>query len=118
MTHERDTGRIQRLTPREVAGLIETAARTHQPLALVDVREPQEYAGGHLPGSLHIPLGTLEERLDEIPRDRAVVFICRSGGRSMSACQIALAAGIPSPSNLEGGLRAWAQEVDPALVVL
>ena len=85
---------------------------------LVDVREPAEFAAGHLPGSLHIPLGELPQRLGEIPPGAAPVFICRVGGRSMAACQLALRARIASPANLEGGLLAWSREVDPALTVL
>jgi sulfur-carrier protein adenylyltransferase/sulfurtransferase len=85
---------------------------------LVDVREPHEWGAGHLEGALHIPLGQLPQRLNEIPRHGAPIFMCRSGGRSMAACQIALRAGIPSPANLEGGLLAWAREVDPTVRVL
>ena len=70
------------------------------------------------PGSLHIPLGELPQRLGEIPPGSAPVFICRVGGRSMAACQLALRARIASPANLEGGLLAWSREVDPALTVL
>jgi sulfur-carrier protein adenylyltransferase/sulfurtransferase len=85
---------------------------------LIDVREPHEWSAGHLRGALHIPLGELPQRLDEIPHTAAPVFICRSGGRSMAACQIALRAGLPSPANLEGGLLAWAAQVDPTLRVV
>ncbi len=87
------------------------------PPLLVDVREHYEFSAGHLPGVLHIPLGELEERLGEIPPGSAPIFVCRSGGRSLAACQMALAAGVASPGNLEGGLRAWAAAVDPSLTV-
>lgn len=116
MNHD-DPNPIRRLSPAEVATRIARSS-TDGPVALVDVREPHEFGGGHLAGSLHIPLGTLERRLDEIPRDRPVVFVCRSGGRSMTACRLARAAGIANPGNLEGGLRAWAREIDPSLLVL
>jgi adenylyltransferase/sulfurtransferase len=59
----------------------------------------------------------LPRRLAEIPKDAAPVFICRSGGRSLAACAMALEAGIASPANLEGGLQGWAREVDPTLAV-
>ena len=109
---------IRRLSAREVQALIDQARRDNKPLALVDVREPREYAAGHLDGSLHIPIGELRRRIDEVPRDRPAVFICRSGGRSLTACQIVQAAGIVAPANLEGGLRAWSREIDPTLVVV
>jgi rhodanese-related sulfurtransferase len=85
---------------------------------LVDVREVREFSAGHLQGSLNIPLGQLAQHLAHIAPDAAPVFICRSGGRSLAACQMALQANIAAPANLEGGLIAWAAEVDPALYVL
>jgi sulfur-carrier protein adenylyltransferase/sulfurtransferase len=98
-------------------GLRQLLASGAHPL-LVDVREIAEFRAGHLPGSLHIPLGELAGRLGELAGREAPVFICRSGGRSFAACQLALSAQLPSPSNLEGGLKAWAAEIDPTLTVL
>jgi sulfur-carrier protein adenylyltransferase/sulfurtransferase len=100
-----------------VAALHELLQRGEKPL-LVDVREDAEWAAGHLPGALHIPLGELPQRLDEIASQADPVFICRSGGRSMAACQLALRANIRSPANLEGGLLAWAGTIDPSLRVI
>ena len=77
-----------------------------------------EFAAGHLQGALHIPLGQLPQRLGEIDPEAAPVFICRSGGRSMAACQIALRANIRSPANLEGGMLAWTSSIDPSVRVL
>jgi adenylyltransferase/sulfurtransferase len=103
-----------------------SAASLHQMLQqpaggtplLVDVREVREFAAGHLQGSVNIPLGELPQRLGEIPPAARPVFICRSGGRSLAACQIAVRANIDSPANLEGGLLGWAAQVDPSLHVL
>src|SRR5215472_10986549 len=105
---------VRRLT---ATALHELLQRGEKPL-LVDVREDAEWAAGHLPGALHIPLGELPQRLAEIAAEANPVFMCRSGGRSMTACQMALRANIRSPANLEGGLLAWAQTVDPSLRVL
>jgi adenylyltransferase/sulfurtransferase len=88
------------------------------PPLLVDVREVPEFRAGHLGGSVNIPLGQLQQRLSEIGAHASPVFICRSGGRSLAACQMALRANIPAPVNLEGGLLAWAAEIDPTLHVL
>ena len=99
------------------ASLHEQLQRGEKPL-LVDVREDAEFAAGHLEGALHIPLGQLPQRLAEIDPQSDPVFICRSGGRSMAACQIALRANIRSPANLEGGMLAWAAGVDPSIRVL
>jgi molybdopterin/thiamine biosynthesis adenylyltransferase/rhodanese-related sulfurtransferase len=106
------SGGVRRLSASDLQQLLQTLTPF-----LVDVREPYEFAAGHLAGSRHIPLGELPRRLAEIPKDAAPVFICRSGGRSLAACSMALEAGIASPANLEGGLQAWAREVDPTLEV-
>jgi adenylyltransferase/sulfurtransferase len=105
---------VRRLSAADLNELLHGGAK---PL-LVDVREDEEFAAGHLPGSLHIPLGELPARLAEIPKGAAPVFICRSGGRSLNACLLALRADIASPANLEGGLRAWAASIDPSLTVI
>ncbi|MBV8342049.1 MAG: molybdopterin-synthase adenylyltransferase MoeB, partial [Gammaproteobacteria bacterium] len=98
-------------------GLQELLQRGEKPL-LVDVREDVEFAAGHLEGALHIPLGQLAQRLGEIAAEAEPVFICRSGGRSMAACQMALRANIRSPANLEGGMLAWAASIDPSVKVV
>jgi len=105
---------VRRLTPRALETLL-GAAQPAPPL--IDVREPWEFDTSHLEGALNIPLGELPARLAEIPRGGAPVFICRSGGRSMRACQLALRAGIAAPANLEGGMLGWAAEVDPTIPV-
>jgi adenylyltransferase/sulfurtransferase len=100
----------------EIAGLVHydaaalrerlrTAGATRP--VLVDVREAEEFAAGHLPDSVHLPLASLEARLGELPVDRELVFICRSGTRSLRGCQIAAAQGRDRLANLEGGLLAW-----------
>jgi rhodanese-related sulfurtransferase len=86
-------------------------------ICLVDVREPREFAAGHLPGAVNVPLGTLRDRLAEVPAGVTPVFMCRSGARSLTAGGIALGAGITGACNLDGGLLAWAAAVDPTCVV-
>lgn len=75
-------------------------------LLLVDVREPHEWAAGRLPGSVHIPLGTLTQRAGEIPANVTPVFICAVGGRSMAACRWFASQGRDA-INLAGGVIAW-----------
>lgn len=110
------SGEVRRLSAAALRELL-SGARGEAPL-LIDVREVAEFSAGHLPGSINIPLGELPQRVAQIAPHAAPVFICRSGGRSLAACQIALRANIAAPANLEGGLLAWAAEVDPALRVL
>jgi sulfur-carrier protein adenylyltransferase/sulfurtransferase len=113
----RDTGGTEGIRRLSVAALHERLERGER-LMLVDVREDPEFAAGHLDGALHIPLGQLAQRLAEIDPSSAPVFICRSGGRSMAACQMALRANIRSPANLEGGMMAWAASIDPGMKVV
>jgi len=74
---------------------------------LVDVREPDEWLAGHVPGALHIPLGALGEQCGQIPRDREVYVICRSGVRSARAVQALNAAGWLA-LNVSDGMQGWA----------
>ena len=78
-------------------------------LVLVDVREDSERAQGFAPGSLHVPLGQLEQRLGELPTDRPVAFICQSGRRSAMAAAAARRAGLDA-HNVSGGMTAWEQQ--------
>jgi rhodanese-related sulfurtransferase len=74
---------------------------------LLDVREDDEWAAGHAPGARHIPLGQLGARTAEVPQDRAVYVICRSGVRSGQAAQ-ALCGGGWEAINVAGGMQDWA----------
>jgi len=65
-----------------------------------------------------VPLRDIDERLAEIDPQAQPVFICRSGGRSMTACQLAVRANIRAPANLEGGMLAWASSIDPSIRVV
>lgn len=78
---------------------------------LLDVREPNEYASGHAPGSVLIPVGQLEKRLQEIRQfqDKPVAVICRSGRRSAAAAEILQKAGFSDVKNVDGGMLAWEQ---------
>ncbi len=76
---------------------------------LVDVREPSEFEAGTLPGAINIPLGELHTRLSELDRDRRVVLLCRSGGRSGAAAQQLTGEGFADVVNLVGGMLA----IDP-----
>ena len=74
---------------------------------VVDVREPDEFQAGHIAGAQLIPLGQLPQRLEVLPRDRAIVVACRSGRRSGEAVQLLLQHGFAEASNLAGGMLAW-----------
>lgn len=74
---------------------------------MLDVRQPDEWAAGHVPGATLIPLGEIDGRLAEIPRDRQVVVVCRSGNRSAQGRDILLAAGYAAVTSMAGGMNEW-----------
>ena len=76
---------------------------------LVDVRQPDEYSEGHIPGAKFIPLNELVSDLSGLPANRDLVFYCHSGGRSLAAASIFFEEGITEKTiyNLEGGILAW-----------
>ena len=76
---------------------------------LLDVREADEWDAGHAPEAIWIPMGELQARVDELPRDRRIVAICRTGARSHTVAAALLGAGFDAV-NLDGGMRAWAAE--------
>lgn len=74
---------------------------------IVDVREDREWRTGHVPAARHVPLGEIEARLAEIPRDRPVIVICASGVRSRAAARTLARNGYQNVRNLRGGMMAW-----------
>ena len=78
-------------------------------LFIIDVREDYEYAAGHVPEATLIPLGQLASRLDEIPKDKTVVAVCRSGNRSGQATQLLRQAGFDA-HNMMGGMNSWSSQ--------
>lgn len=79
---------------------------------LLDVREPWEWEIGHIPCANHVPLGELPSRLAEFDRNEEIVLLCKSGIRSGNALRLLKEAGFWKLWNVEGGLAAWAREVD------
>jgi adenylyltransferase/sulfurtransferase len=82
-------------------------------VVLLDCREPHEWEISGLEGALRMPMGAL--RLDELPRDREIVVICSRGPRARFTAARLMAAGFARVAYLEGGLFAWATEVDPTM---
>lgn len=73
---------------------------------LIDVRESHEYRAGHAPGAKLIPLGSLESKFHEIPKEREILVVCQSGMRSAQAASILARAGY-KVSNVSGGMSNW-----------
>ncbi|MEU6772287.1 rhodanese-like domain-containing protein [Streptomyces sp. NPDC046759] len=92
-------------------GTGQARARLHD-LTVVDVRSPGEYASGHLPGALNVPLDRIRRALPEIRHAAGrgdVLLVCASGARSERACRLLAEEGIPT-ATLTGGTSAWAAE--------
>ncbi len=98
------------MRPRELKAHLEQA----KPL-LLDVREPWEYRIARLEGSRLIPMRDLLSRLHELDAEQETVVICHHGIRSRQVAYVLERYGFKNVINLEGGLAAWAQEVDPAM---
>jgi rhodanese-related sulfurtransferase len=87
-------------------------AQVAQALVL-DVREPAEYAHGHVPGALNLPQCDLASRLAELPRDRPILTICQAGYRSLRAAQFLIQTGFTDVASVVGGTSAWATAGKP-----
>ena len=98
---------MQTITPAEVHAI--------DGAHVLDVREPDEVARARIEGAQHIPLGSLVERLAEVPRDRTVYVLCHVGGRSAQATQYLESQGVDAV-NVTGGIVAWYRAGLPVVV--
>ena len=80
---------------------------------LIDVREPVEYASGHVPGAVNLPQADLADRLYELPRDHPLLLICQSGYRSLRAAQFLKQMGFEQIASVTGGTAAWIEAGKP-----
>jgi len=104
--------RVRNISATQLAQALATGAPS---ISLIDVREPAEFATGHLPRAINIPLAQLADHSARLLSRQTVVFMCRSGARSLKACALARRAGVGEPLQLEGGLLAWKAAVEPSL---
>lgn len=97
--------------------LLELQASRDPELLVLDVRSPEEYAAGHVPGAVNVPYDQVAERLAEIPKDKDVVLYCRSGRRTGIAAEVLEANGYTRLQHLQGDMEAWVKAgrpVEPA----
>ncbi|MGG4147047.1 rhodanese-like domain-containing protein [Paenibacillus algorifonticola] len=90
------------ITPEQVEARLNNKEKFH----LIDVRELEEWEEGHIAEAAHLPLSEIQERLDELPKDENIIFVCRSGGRSGKVCGFLAPQGY-SVTNMTGGMLAW-----------
>lgn len=93
----------------DVAALAELRS---QGAPLIDVREPDEYEDGHVPGAQLIPLTTVPDRIDEVPAGGTLYVICAKGGRSLRAAEFYRSQGLEAV-NVAGGTTAWIEAGQP-----
>lgn len=94
---------------------LKTKLDSGTPITLLDVREPYEYDIAHIPGSQLIPLGDLASRMNELDTADEIYVHCKMGGRSAKAIHQLRAAGFNKLFNVEGGILAWSEKIDPSI---
>ncbi|PWK14924.1 rhodanese-like domain-containing protein [Tumebacillus permanentifrigoris] len=105
MMQQQISDRIQEVLPVDVAKCLEQGDRPK----IIDVREDFEVAEGMIDGALHVPMRDLLERYQEWKPEEELIFVCRSGRRSLAACQVMKMIGYHNVKNLAGGMRAYGQ---------
>jgi len=99
------------ITPQELKAKLDSKAD----LDLVDVREQEEYEICHIEGASLIPMSELESRLSELNQDRSIVLYCHHAPRSASAAEWLEAQGFKQVKSLQGGIDAWAEQIDSTM---
>ena len=102
---------VSEITPEELKAEID-AGRAPR---VLDVREAWELGICSLPGTLHMPMNEVPDRLAELDASQPLVVMCRSGGRSLRVAQYLEQQGFARVSNLTGGILAWGERIDPSL---
>lgn len=95
------------MTTDEIINLLDA----NEDLNVIDVREDYEVEEGMIPGAVHIPLGEIADRADELDKAKSYILVCRAGRRSENACQILEEKGF-DVTNLEGGMTAYDGELE------
>ena len=93
---------MREISASELAQIIERGG------TVIDVREPDEYREGHVPGATLIPLGTIPDNIESFRKAVPVYVVCQSGGRSGRACEYLIAAGVTNVVNVAGGTLGFA----------
>ena len=108
---------IRQISPAELKARLDRAADEGEPISplLLDVREPREFDYCKIEGSVLIPLGQLPSRAGELPDDRDIVAICHHGARSFQAAAFLQQSRGLDVINLQGGVAAWADQVEPTM---
>ena len=101
---------MQQLNPADLAAWLKDDSRSRP--YLLDVREPWEFSHCHIDGSAPMPMASVPARLAELPKDQDLVVICHHGVRSFHVARMLQTQGFTDVINLQGGVNAWAREID------
>lgn len=102
-----------RMTPMTQQQLLEHLRSHPDHVFVLDVRTPQEFAEGHVPGAVNVPYDQVASRLAEVPKDKDIVLYCRSGRRAGLAADVLAAQGYTRLSHLEGDMPGWIEKGHP-----
>ena len=102
-----------KVAPMTQEALLEHQAKHPKHLFVLDVRSPEEFKEGHVPGAVNIPYDQIASRLGEVPKDKDVVLYCRSGRRAGIAAEVLGNNGYTRLSHLEGDMTAWVEKGRP-----
>ncbi len=102
---------MQEISPKDAAKALADGSAV-----VIDVREHAELAEAEVPGTMHIPMGEIPDRVDEISKDDNIIVMCKMGGRSAMVCDYLSSQGYTKIANLTGGIYAWGSEVDESVI--
>ena len=102
----RNTPAASNNMPQEIS-VQEAVAKQEAGAFILDVREPSEWNEAHIAGATLIPLGELGSRVNELPKDKEIVVVCRSGNRSAQARDLLVNEGFTQVTSMAGGLNQW-----------
>ena len=106
---------LRQMTVQELQAALRARDSAHP--ILLDVREPWEWQLTRIDGSRHLPMGEIPARIDELDKTHPTVVICHHGVRSLQVVAFLARLGFANLHNLQGGIDAWARNVDPAVPV-
>ena len=101
------------LVPISQDTLLERQQKGDEAAFVLDVRSPEEYASGHVPGAVNIPYDQIASRIAEVPKDQDVVLYCKSGRRAGIAAEVLAGQGYTRLQHLEGDIVAWVEKGRP-----
>ncbi len=103
------------MKPMSQEELLEHQSKHAGQLYVLDVRSPEEFREGHVPGAINVPYDQIAARIAEVPKDKDVVLYCRSGRRAGIAADVLAANGYTRLSHLEGDMQAWIAQGRPVV---